>query len=173
MNIYEVVGNKKRFLSLLLLADEQESMVDRYLEDGTMYVLDDGGIRAQCVVLDAGGGILEIKNIATEPAFQGRGYGRALIEFVEERYRGRYSALQVGTGESPLTVPFYEKCGFVYHHRLKDFFTENYDHPIYECGVLLKDMVVLRKSLSPEGKGSEKRMPGTERERRQEEGKAQ
>ena len=171
MNIYEVVGNKKRFLSLLLLADEQESMVDRYLEDGTMYVLDDGGIRAQCVVMDAGGGILEIKNIATEPAFQGKGYGRALIEFVEERYRGRYSALQVGTGESPLTVPFYEKCGFVYHHRLKGFFTENYDHPIYECGVLLKDMVVLRKSLSPEEKGRKEECP--ERERRQEEGKAQ
>lgn len=37
--------NKKRFLPLLLLGDEQESMVDRYLERGRMYVLDDGEVR--------------------------------------------------------------------------------------------------------------------------------
>ena len=40
MKIREVNKNKKQFISLLLLADEQESMVDRYLEKGTMYVLD-------------------------------------------------------------------------------------------------------------------------------------
>lgn len=33
--------NKKQFISLLLLAYEQESMVDRYLEKGNMYVLED------------------------------------------------------------------------------------------------------------------------------------
>ena len=32
MKIREVNENKKQFISLLLLADEQESMVDRYLE---------------------------------------------------------------------------------------------------------------------------------------------
>ena len=30
--------DKKQYLSLLLLADEQEDMVDRYLERGFMYV---------------------------------------------------------------------------------------------------------------------------------------
>ena len=34
MKIREVNENKKQFISLLLLADEQESMVDRYLEKG-------------------------------------------------------------------------------------------------------------------------------------------
>ena len=34
MKIREVNKNKKQFISLLLLADEQESMVDRYLEKG-------------------------------------------------------------------------------------------------------------------------------------------
>ena len=29
----------------------------------------------------------------------------------------------------------------------KNFFTEYYDHPIYEAGVLLKDMVYLRKKM--------------------------
>ena len=41
MKIREVNENKKQFISFLLLADEQENMVDRYLEKGTMYVLED------------------------------------------------------------------------------------------------------------------------------------
>ena len=112
-----------------------------------MYVLEDDGVKAECVVTDEGEGILEIKNVATEPDYQGKGYGRALIEFLAEKYTGKYSVLQVGTGESPLTVPFYEKCGFAYHHRIKNFFTDHYDHPIYECGVRLVDMVCLRRRL--------------------------
>ena len=39
MKIREVDKNKKQFISLLLLADEQENMIDRYIEKGTMYVL--------------------------------------------------------------------------------------------------------------------------------------
>lgn len=92
-----------------------------------------------------GEGILEIKNIATEPNSQGKGYARALLEFVEEKFRDEFTTLQVGTGDSPLTIPFYEKCGFSRHHVIKDFFTKNYDHPIIECGVQLVDMIVLRK----------------------------
>ena len=64
MNIREIYENKKQFLPLLLLADEQENMIDRYLERGTMYVLEDGGVKAECVVTDEGGGILELKNLA-------------------------------------------------------------------------------------------------------------
>ena len=38
MKIREVNENKKQFIALLLLADEQENMIDHYLEKGTMYV---------------------------------------------------------------------------------------------------------------------------------------
>ncbi len=147
MRVYEITEDKKAFLPLLLLADEQESMIDRYLSAGTMYVLDDGGARAQCVVLDVGGGVLEVKSLSVMPQFQRRGYGRAMLDFVAETYRGQYDCLQVGTGDSPLTVPFYEACGFRRHHVVKNFFTENYDHEIWEGGVLLRDMVYLRKAL--------------------------
>ena len=34
MKIVEVKENKKQYLDLLLLADEQEDMVDRYLDKG-------------------------------------------------------------------------------------------------------------------------------------------
>lgn len=147
MTITEIKENKKQYLDLLLLADEQEDMIDRYLDTGTMYVLDDNGVKSECVVTDEGNGILEIKNIATVPEYQGRGYGKALIEFLLSKYFGRYSILQVGTGDSPSTIPFYEKCGFVPSHTVPNFFTDNYDHPIYECGIQLVDMVYLKRKI--------------------------
>ena len=106
MKIREVNENKKQFIASLLLADEQESMVDRYLEKGTMYVLEDGDVKAECVVTDEGNEILEIKNIAVDPQNQGKGYGKALIDFLASKYADEYSVLQVGTGDSPLTIPF-------------------------------------------------------------------
>ena len=75
------------------------------------------------------------------------GYGKALIDFLVIKYARQYSVLQVGTGDSPLTVPFYEKCGFVRSHRIPGFFTEHYDHPIFECGTRLVDMIYLQRRL--------------------------
>lgn len=147
MEIREVKENKKEYISLLLLADEQEDMIDRYLELGTMYVLDDCGIKSECVVTDEGSRILEIKNISVYPEFQGKGYGRNLISFLSEFYKEDFDTLQVGTGDSPLTIPFYEKCGFKRHHIIKNFFVENYDHPIFECGVQLIDMIYLQRDI--------------------------
>lgn len=145
MEIYEITSDKKSLLPLLLLADEQEEMVDRYLSRGRMFVLDDHGIRCECVVTDEGNGILEIKNIATVPDDQGKGYAKALIRYLLDTFRDRFTVLQVGTGDSPLTIPFYEKCGFVRSHVIPNFFTEHYDHPIIECGIRLTDMIILRR----------------------------
>ena len=72
---------------------------------------------------------------------------KKVIDFLAIKYADEYSILQVGTGESPLTVPFYEKCGFVRSHNIPNFFTDNYDHPIYECGVQLIDMVYLQRHI--------------------------
>lgn len=147
MKIIEVTKNKKRYLDLLLLADEQENMIDRYIDKGRMFLLDDNGIKCECVVSDEGHDTLEIKNIATVPKFQGKGYAKTMIDFVVHTFQGQYSILQVGTGDSPMTIPFYEKCGFVRSHTIPNFFTTNYDHPIYECGIQLVDMVYLQRSL--------------------------
>ncbi len=147
MTITEVKENKKQYLDLLLLADEQESMIDLYLERGTMFVLEDCGIKAICVITDEGNGILEIKNIATAPKARRKGYAQKLIDHISNQYKNNFTVLQVGTGDSPLTIPFYEKCGFKRSHSIKNFFTDNYDHPIFECGVQLVDMIYLRKPL--------------------------
>lgn len=107
------VENKRDFLPLLLLADEQENMID----------------------------------LSVAQPYQGNGYGKMLIEFVTEYYRTQYAVLQVGTGDSPLTVPFYEHCGFVKHHILKNYIIDHYDQPIFEEGKQLIDKVFLRMNL--------------------------
>ena len=147
MSVIEILTDKKQYLDLLLLADEQEDMIDRYLSRGRMYILDDDGIKCECVVTDEGNGVLEIKNIATVPEYQGKGYAKAMIASIINKYKGQYTVLQVGTGDSPLTIPFYEKCGFVYSHSLPNFFIDNYDHPIFENGIQLVDMVYLKRPL--------------------------
>lgn len=140
------VEDKIKYMDLLLLADEQRDMIERYLYKSDMFVLEDCSVLGEITVCGEGG-VLEIKNLAVLPKFQRTGYGRKLVEFVCEKYKDRYSYIKVGTGKSPLTLPFYKKCGFEPSHIVKDFFIENYDHPIIEAGIQLKDMVYLTKKL--------------------------
>lgn len=146
MRIYKI-DEKEKFMPLLLLADEQKDMIERYLYESEMYVVDDCGVKGEIVVSDVGNGVLEIKNLAVYPQNRRCGYGRLLIDYVCEKYKHAFTYVQVGTGDSPLTIPFYEKCGFVKSHTVKNFFTDNYDHPIVESGVTLADMIYLKKNL--------------------------
>ena len=149
MQIVRITENKKRYLDLLLLADEQKSMIDRYLERGDMFVMQDGQNKAiaVAVVTVESNDAAELKNLAVQKEEQGKGYGKKMVEFVCKHYSGKYHTLFVGTGETDTTVGFYKHCGFAYSHRIKDFFTNNYDHPIYEDGILLKDMVYLKRNI--------------------------
>ena len=148
MEIRQILENKRDFLPLLLLGDEQEDMIGRYLDRGTLLALYDGGrLRTVAVVTDEGGGVFELKNLATEPDSQRRGYGRAMVEQIVRSCRGRGTRLLAGTGDSPLTIPFYERLGFRESRRVRNFFTDHYDHPIYEAGRQLVDMVYLAMEL--------------------------
>lgn len=144
MNITKVTNDKKAYIDLLLLADEQESMIDKYLERGEMFVLNDDGVKAECVVTKEADGIYEIKNIAVMPDFQRKGYGKRLIDFLFSYYTD-CNVMLVGTGDVPSSLSFYKKCGFVESHRIKNFFTDNYDHPMFEDRKQLVDMVYLKR----------------------------
>lgn len=139
--------NKENFSSLLLLADEEQNMIDRYLQDSTMFVLKSDDVIGEICVLDVGDGILEIKNLAILPQYQRKGYGKMLIDFVCNKYNNQFNFIQVGTGDSPITISFYQKCGFAKSHIVKNFFKDNYSHPIVECGKTLCDMIYLKKKL--------------------------
>ena len=143
MEIKKVTENKKQYIDLLLLADEQENMVDKYLERGDMFILNDNGIKAECVIIKEADGVYELKNIAVVADYQQRGYGKKLVEFLFSYYPDSI-IMFVGTGDSPNILNFYHKCGFIESHRIKNFFTDNYDHPMYENGKQLIDMVYLK-----------------------------
>ena len=147
MTINQITHNKKQHLDLLLLADEQEDMIDRYLETGDMFALYDNDLKSVCVVVAIDGETCELKNIATYKEYQGQGYAKALIKFIVDFYKDRYKTMLVGTGEVPTILSFYESCGFEQSHRIKNFFTDNYDHPMFEEGIQLVDMVYLKKKL--------------------------
>lgn len=154
MDIRRVIDGKKAYLELLLLADEQASMIDRYLERGELFVLrgDRQGVddvQAVCVITQEGPGIYELKNIAVQPEFQRQGLGRRLIDFLFSYYSD-LETLLVGTGESPATLEFYRHCGFIESHRIANFFVDHYDHPIIvEGGRQLVDMVYLKRVRTP------------------------
>jgi len=54
----------------------------------------------------------------------------------------------VGTGEIPWILSYYESCGFENSHRVKNFFTDNYDHAMFDGDIQLVDMVYLKKDLT-------------------------
>ena len=111
---------------------------------GDMFVLEDGGVLAECVVTREGDGVYELKNIAVAPDCQRRGYGKQLIEFAFSYY-GDCERMLVGTGDVPSSLGFYHSCGFTESHRVKNFFTDHYDHPMFEDGKQLVDMVYLKR----------------------------
>lgn len=147
MEIKIIVENKKQFLDLLLLADEEEDMIDKYLDRGDMFALYDGDLKSICVVTQEDIKRCELKNLATYERYQGQGYARALVKYIFEYYKNKCKTMFVGTGDSPATIPFYEGCGFKISHRVKNFFIDNYKYPIFEGGVQLTDMVYLKINL--------------------------
>ena len=147
MKIEKIIENKKQFLDLLLLADEQENMIDKYLPDGDLFALYDDDLKSVCVVLPVDSESCELKNIATYEKYQGKGYGSALIKFIADFYKNDYKTMLVGTGETPGILAFYKSCGFEQSHRVKNFFTDNYDHPMFDGDVQLVDMIFLKKDL--------------------------
>jgi len=147
MRIEKVTSNKKQFLDLLLMADEQEEMIDKYLPDGDLFALYDDDLKSVCVVVPVNSETCELKNIATYQQYQGKGYGKALIHFIANYYKNDFKTMLVGTGDIPSILSFYESCGFEKSHRVKNFFTDNYDHLMFEDGIQLVDMVYLKKTM--------------------------
>lgn len=144
MRIVRIIHEKENYSDLLRIGDEQDDMIARYLERGDMYVGFVQGLPVGvCVVTVEGPDLMEVKNLAVYPEHRRKGYGQSLLDFVEKRYAG--CAFQLGTGETPSVLRFYERCGYRYSHRIFGFFTDNYDHPIVEEGVLLKDMLYFKK----------------------------
>ena len=140
--------NKRDYMPLLLLADEDERMIARYLDRGDLFALYLGEeLAGASVVTDEGDGVLELQNVAVTENRQRQGWGVRLVKFLLRQYRGKGKTMIVGTGNVPSTVQFYRYCGFKVSHYLHDYFVQHYDHPMYEDGVQLRDKVYLTIEL--------------------------
>lgn len=140
-------SDKINFMELLLLADEDLKMIEKYLYRGEMFALYDDDLKSVCVVTEESDDVCELKNIATYEKWHGKGYGSKLLKYIFLHYKGTYTKMLVGTGDVPWIMKFYQKNGFRISHRITNFFTDNYDHPMFDDGVQLVDMVYLSKDL--------------------------
>src|SRR5512133_2901458 len=101
-------GDKREFLPLILVADPEVTVVERYLDRGTLVV-------AYCsdmpvcvaVVTPRSPGEGELKALATAEQFRHRGIASAMIHYLFEHFRGRYASIMVGTAEP--AVSFYQQ----------------------------------------------------------------
>ncbi|WP_082232419.1 GNAT family N-acetyltransferase [Halobacillus massiliensis] len=148
------VHNRKDYLPLLLLADENEDIIMEYINEGEMYVIqyqqNNIGV---CLFTFPEANMVEIKNIALKEGEQGKGIGKAVIGEAFQLYKQKgYARMIVGTANSSLAnLSFYQKAGFRFERIRKDFFL-SYPHPIFENGIQALDMVVFSKDLH-EGDG--------------------
>lgn len=144
--ITEVEADRRQYLPLLLIGDESEQMIARYIDKGNLYVgFADNEPITVCLAVSVDSITVEVKNLAVMPQFRRKGYGRMMLRHIESLHPGK--TIILGTGETPSTLRFYERCGYVYSHRIPCFFTNHYSDPIIEEGVALRDMLYLKKSL--------------------------
>lgn len=135
---------------MLLLADETIEAINKYIFDSEIYVCERNNKTVAIFVLKIiNNDSVEIKNIAVDIAFQGRGIGSNLLKNAFENAAKRgFKSIFIGTGENAVKqLELYKKSGFKEFKIIKDFFIENYPEAIYENGKQLKDMVVLKKDI--------------------------
>lgn len=132
---------------LLLDADPSKRLVDKYLSNGILFgAFYDTQLAGVCLLIFHDNITAEIINLAVLEKFRNKHIGKLLISFAENQARlFGYQYMEIGTAE-PL-VKYYEKLGYKYHKTINNFFVENYDFPVIDNGIILKDMIRLIKTL--------------------------
>ena len=141
------IENKEDYIDLLLEADPSRDMIYKYLNDSDVYALKkEDELISIAVILHIDRKTLELKNIVTTEKYRNKGYAKTLLKSLCGNYKQKYDRMLVGVAEN--NIPFYVKQGFdKYEKTIKNFFIDNYDHPIYESGIQLVDMVYLQRPL--------------------------
>ncbi|MGB5945529.1 GNAT family N-acetyltransferase [Paenisporosarcina sp.] len=131
---------------LLELADPSRMIVEGYVKSSGVYVGEiSGEIRAVYVLKETEKVVVEIMNIAVDEVHQGKGLGKQLISHaINEASKRGYAQIEIGTGNSSIhQLKLYQQCGFRIVSVDFDYFTRSYDEPIYENGLLCRDMIRL------------------------------
>ncbi len=139
---------------LLLLAEPSESALRWGLKNlsDTLYRMDDGGRLVGAASMNWRRDPCEMLELAILRERQGEGLGRRFVAWlVEEARRRGKPEIIVGTSTtSAANLIFYQKCGFRVDHVRPDYFWY-YDEPVYENGLVVRDMLVFRLDLAAQG----------------------
>ena len=70
------------------------------------------------------------------------------IELINKYLLKNQKAIIVGTGDAGFKqINFYKKNGYSQYAAKKNFFLDNFSEPIFEDGIMLKDMIMLKKEI--------------------------
>ena len=135
--------------SLLLEADPEEQAIAKYINRCEVFVLQKSEHILAVLCAEKQEDNFEIKNIAVSSKFRRQGLGGEIIKKVCALYKAQgFKTVAVGTAaEAPQAVNFYVKNGFKPYKIIKNFFTENYEKPVYDGETLCSDMIILKKNL--------------------------
>jgi N-acetylglutamate synthase-like GNAT family acetyltransferase len=150
IEIRELQKNEEIPYNLLLIADPSKTNIDKYIFDSAIYVADIDGQIIGCYVLYlVDNDNIEIKNIVVNEKHQGKGMGTFLLNdaIKKAKLKGLKNII-IGTGNSSIgQLYLYQKAGFRITDIKPDFFSKNYNEPIFENGIECRDMIVLTKYL--------------------------
>ncbi len=146
-NIKKILDKKNEYMSILLIADPSKKAVRKYLDSSDLFVMfdcDKPVCAAAVIRIDEQ--TCELKNIAASKLR--RGFGSKMLSYLFDYYKDKYNYMQVGTGNSSIgNISFYKKNGFILSHQIDNFFTDNYEEPIFENGIQCEHMIMLEKRL--------------------------
>lgn len=139
--------NRDKYLDLLLEADPEKEVVEKYLKEGELFVLTyKEDIACVAVITKVNDDTIELKNIATKKEYRGNGYGKKMLKYLADNYKQKYKKMIVGTTEN--NIPFYVKQGFdKYEKTIKNFFIDNYKDEIWDENMQCIDMYYYSKEL--------------------------
>lgn len=140
------IKNKMDYDHLLTESDPNINLVRDYLENGYLYGYYINDEPVSFIAVEIIDGEVEIKNLLTLVEHRGQGYAKALIKFIEETYNS-YDTFLIGTANSSLeNITFYTRLGYVYSHRIENFFIDYYPKEIIENEMQATDLMYFKKS---------------------------
>lgn len=148
--ITETQGQRNLPWDLLLSADPSRKMIEGYIDNSDVYTASiEGKVIGEYVLTKIDSDTTELRNIAVDEKYQGRGIGRQLVLDAIEKAKGAgFKRIEVGTGNSSFSqLALYQKCGFRIVGVDKDFFAKNYTEKIIENGTECVDMIRLAIEL--------------------------
>jgi GNAT superfamily N-acetyltransferase len=155
VRVERYTGPRTELRALFEEAEDSTPELNAYIDTGEVLVASTGGrIVGHLQLIEAAADTSEIKNMAVEAAYRGRGIGRTLIEAAIDLTRAHgHCTLQVATAAADIgNLRFYQRAGFRMRTIDRDAFTPVVGYPagLVIDGIRLRDRVWLDLHVDPE-----------------------